>query len=55
MTEPHEVGYDGMWAKPEDDPRAESNPTGELATIREYLTNYRLTLGMKCEIGRAHV
>ena len=23
-------------------------PVGELATIREYLSNYRLTLGMKC-------
>ena len=49
MTEPHEVGYDGMWAKPEDDPRVEGNPSGELATIREYLSNYRLTLGMKCD------
>ena len=25
------------------------NPVGELATIREYLSNYRLTLGLKCE------
>jgi uncharacterized damage-inducible protein DinB len=24
------------------------SPVGELATIREYLSNYRLTLGMKC-------
>jgi len=45
----HVVGYDGMWAKPEDDPRAGGSPVGELATIREYLSNYRLTLGMKCE------
>jgi uncharacterized damage-inducible protein DinB len=45
----HVVGYDGMWAKPEEDPRATGSPTGELATIREYLSNYRLTLGMKCE------
>lgn len=43
------VGYDGMWARPEDDPRVASNPVGELATIREYLSNYRLTLAMKCE------
>jgi uncharacterized damage-inducible protein DinB len=43
------VGYDGMWAKPEDDPRVANNPVGELATIREYLSNYRLTLAMKCE------
>jgi hypothetical protein len=45
----HEVGYDSMWAKPEDDPRVAGNPVGELTTIREYLSNYRLTLGMKCE------
>src|SRR5215203_971056 len=45
----HVVGYDGMWAKPEDDPRTGGSPVGELATIREYLSNYRLTLGMKCE------
>src|SRR5437763_12488615 len=36
-------------ARPEDDPRTESGPAGELATIREYLSNHRLTLGMKCE------
>ena len=49
MAEEHVVGYNGMWARPEDDPRVPSNPVGELATIREYLTHYRLTLGMKCE------
>ena len=38
-----------MWVDPEDDPRTEANPQGELATYREYLTNYRLTLGMKCD------
>jgi len=38
-----------MWSKPEDDPRTQSSPVGEYATIREYLTNYRLTLAMKCE------
>ena len=31
------------------DPRSYGAPVGELATIREYLTNYRLTLGLKCE------
>ena len=41
--------YNGMWAPPEGDPRTTVNPVGELATIREYLTNYRLTLGMKCD------
>jgi uncharacterized damage-inducible protein DinB len=49
MTGEHVVGYDGMWAKPGDDSRVAGNPVGELATIREYLSNYRLTLGMKCE------
>lgn len=49
VADEHVVGYDGMWAKPEDDPRAAGKPVGELATIREYLSNYRLTLGMKCE------
>jgi uncharacterized damage-inducible protein DinB len=38
-----------MWTKPEDDPRAADSPVGELATIRGYLSNYRITLGMKCE------
>jgi uncharacterized damage-inducible protein DinB len=49
MTSQREVGYDGMWAEPGADPRSDVSPVGELATIREYLSNYRLTLGMKCE------
>ena len=49
MTSQRVVGYDGMWARPEDDPRTAGNPVGELATIREYLSNYRSTLVMKCE------
>jgi len=49
MTGQHVVGYDGNWARPEDDPRSMESPVGELATIREYLSNYRLTLGMKCD------
>ena len=49
MTDQHVVGYDGMWARPADDPRSFGSPVGELATIREYLSNYRLTLGLKCE------
>ncbi len=49
MTSRRVVGYRGMWAKAEDDPRVPGNPVGELATIREYLSHYRLTLGMKCE------
>ena len=38
-----------MWTAPEDDPRTYDNPVGELATYREYLGNYRLTIEMKCE------
>jgi len=49
VADEHVVGYDGMWAERGNDPRVAGNPVGELATIREYLSNYRLTLGMKCE------
>lgn len=40
-----------MWVDPDDDPRenAGASPEGELATLQEYLANYRLTLLMKCE------
>jgi uncharacterized damage-inducible protein DinB len=38
-----------MWATPETDPRTYGNPVGEKATYQEYLSNYRLTLEMKCE------
>jgi uncharacterized damage-inducible protein DinB len=38
-----------MWTSPEEDPRTAGNPVGELATYREYLTNYRLTIEMKCD------
>ncbi|GJF33178.1 hypothetical protein KNE206_58780 [Kitasatospora sp. NE20-6] len=40
-----------MWADPSDDPRnSEGNsPDGELATLQDFLTNYRATLRMKCE------
>jgi hypothetical protein len=38
-----------MWTTPETDPRSYGNPVGEKATYREYLTNYRLTVGLKCE------
>jgi uncharacterized damage-inducible protein DinB len=37
-----------MWVDPGDDPRTYGNPEGEKATLREYLSNYRLTLDMKC-------
>ncbi|WP_399082371.1 DinB family protein [Streptomyces sp. BBFR2] len=40
-----------MWADPDDDPREHTGPApeGELATLQDYLTAYRLTLRMKCE------
>jgi hypothetical protein len=43
--------YPDMWADPEGDPRNSDGVSsdGELATLQEFLTNYRLTLRMKCE------
>ncbi|MDT0264736.1 DinB family protein [Streptomyces sp. DSM 44915] len=40
-----------MWVDPDDDPRDSDGPSpdGELATLQDFLTNYRLTLRMKCE------
>ncbi len=40
-----------MWADPDDDPRDTEGaaPEGELATLQDFLTNYRTTLRMKCE------
>ncbi|MFI1107275.1 MULTISPECIES: DinB family protein [Streptomyces] len=42
--------YPDMWADPDDDPRnSEASPDGELATLLDFLSGYRLTLRMKCE------
>ena len=43
--------YADMWVDPDDDPRESDgvSPDGELATLQEYLANYRLTLLMRCE------
>lgn len=43
--------YPDMWADPADDPRNSEgvSPDGELATLQDYLSSYRLTLLMKCE------
>ncbi|KOG11792.1 MULTISPECIES: DinB family protein [Streptomyces] len=43
--------YPDMWADPDDDPRNRdsSSPDGERATLRDFLTDYRITLRMKCE------
>jgi uncharacterized damage-inducible protein DinB len=43
--------YPDMWVDPDEDPRntAGTSPDGELATLQDYLRDYRLTLLMKCE------
>jgi hypothetical protein len=40
-----------MWVDPSEDPRdsAGPSPDGELATLQDYLSSYRLTLLMKCD------
>lgn len=42
------VRMSNMWVDPAEDPRSYGNPQGEKATYREYLSNYRLTLDLKC-------
>ncbi|MFI2238341.1 DinB family protein [Streptomyces chrestomyceticus] len=43
--------FPDMWVDPDDDPRdtEDAAPEGELATLLDFLTNYRITLRMKCE------
>ncbi|WP_330317258.1 DinB family protein [Streptomyces platensis] len=43
--------YPDMWVDPDDDPRDNEGPgpEGELATLQEFLSGYRMTLRMKCE------
>jgi hypothetical protein len=43
--------YPDMWVDPADDPRNSEGVSadGELATLQDYLTGYRLTVLMKCE------
>ncbi len=43
--------YPDMWVDPDDDPRGSDGvaPDGELPTLEEYLSAYRLTLRMKCD------
>jgi hypothetical protein len=43
--------YPDMWADPDADPRNMDGdtPEGELATLQDYLRNYRLTLLLKCD------
>ena len=43
--------YPDMWVDPNDDPRNSEgvSPDGELATLQDYLSSYRMTLRMKCD------
>lgn len=43
--------YPDMWLDPADDPRNRegTSPDGELATLQDFLADYRLTLRLKCE------
>lgn len=43
--------YPDMWVDPGEDPRNSEgvSPDGELATLQDYVRNYRLTLLMKCK------
>ncbi|MGP8299586.1 DinB family protein [Streptomyces inhibens] len=43
--------YPDMWTDPDDDPRESEGPgpEGELATLQDFLKNYRITLRMKCD------
>lgn len=43
--------YPDMWVDPDDDPRNTDGVSadGELATLQDYLTDYRATLLMKCD------
>ena len=43
--------YPDMWVDPDDDPRNTDghSPDGELATLLDYLHDYRLTLNLKCQ------
>lgn len=47
----HATVFPDMWVDPNDDPRHRDgvSPDGELATLEDYLMDYRLTLRMKCE------
>ncbi|MFJ2770693.1 DUF664 domain-containing protein [Streptomyces sp. NPDC087300] len=43
--------YPDMWTDPDNDPRDSdsTSPDGELATLTDFLSSYRMTLRMKCE------
>ncbi|WP_235915343.1 DinB family protein [Puerhibacterium puerhi] len=43
------TGYGGMFVPADQDPRPTDEVHGELATYRQYLTAYRMTLELKCD------
>ena len=50
MSDQRQVGYDGIWLPESEDPRnQDQQAVGELATYRDYLRHYRLTLELKCQ------
>ncbi|MFE7227341.1 DinB family protein [Nocardioides sp. NPDC057577] len=47
-SDQRQVGYDGIWLPEGEDPRhQDEQAVGELATYRDYLRHYRLTLELK--------
>ncbi|MDR7309512.1 putative damage-inducible protein DinB [Nocardioides luteus] len=49
-SDQRQVGFSGLWLPEGEDPRLEKEqPVGELATYRDYLRHYRLTLELKCQ------
>jgi uncharacterized damage-inducible protein DinB len=49
-SDQRQVGYDGIWLPEGEDPRQQDEQAvGELATYRDYLRHYRLTLELKCQ------
>jgi uncharacterized damage-inducible protein DinB len=46
----HAVVHPDMWLDPGEDPRnSAASPDGELPTLQDYLTHFRLTVLMKCD------
>ncbi|MGH3350263.1 MAG: DinB family protein [Nocardioides sp.] len=49
-SEQRQVGFGGIWLPEAEDPRhQDQQAVGELATYRDYLRHYRLTLELKCQ------
>jgi hypothetical protein len=42
-------GWSDMFLAPDEDPRSQTSPVGERATLIDYLHAYRLTLELKCD------